>query len=51
MAADHPVNKFLKPLPHDFYSRDPRVVSRQLLGKILVRRQKRKLLTSRIVEV
>ena len=51
MAADHTVNKFLKPLPHDFYLRDPRVVSRHLLGKILVRREKRKLLTARIVEV
>jgi DNA-3-methyladenine glycosylase len=51
MAADYAVNKFLKPLPHDFYLRDPRVVSRHLLGKILVRREKRKLLTARIVEV
>ena len=51
MAADHTVNESLKPLPHDFYLRDPRVVSRHLLGKILVRRQKRKLLTARIVEV
>jgi DNA-3-methyladenine glycosylase len=39
------------PLPRDFYSRDPRVVSRALLGKILVRRQGRKLLTARVVEV
>jgi DNA-3-methyladenine glycosylase len=41
----------LAPLPRDFYSRDPRVVSRDLLGKILVRRQSRKLLAGRIVEV
>lgn len=41
----------LAPLPRDFYTRDPRVVSRQLLGKVLVRRQGRKLLTARIVEV
>src|SRR6202011_3974304 len=30
---------------------DPRAVSRELLGKVLVRRQQRKLLTGRIVEV
>jgi len=40
-----------KPLPRTFYSRDPREVSRDLLGKILVRRENRKLLTGRIVEV
>ncbi len=39
------------PLPRDFYTRDPRAVSRDLLGKILVRRQRRNLLTARIVEV
>jgi DNA-3-methyladenine glycosylase len=50
-GTDHTVDKPGKPLPRDFYSRDPRVVSRQLLGKILVRRQQRKLLTARIVEV
>jgi DNA-3-methyladenine glycosylase len=41
----------LNPLPADFYARDPCVVSRELLGKVLVRRQHRKLLTARIVEV
>ena len=41
----------LVPLPRDFYSRDPRLVSRDLLGKILVRRGPRKLLAARIVEV
>jgi DNA-3-methyladenine glycosylase len=40
-----------KPLSRAFYSRDPREVSRDLLGKILVRRENRKLLTGRIVEV
>jgi DNA-3-methyladenine glycosylase len=41
----------LAPLPRDFYSRDPRLVSRDLLGKILLRRRGRKLLAGRIVEV
>jgi DNA-3-methyladenine glycosylase len=45
------VDKPGKPLPRDFYSRDPRKVSRDLLGKILVRREPEKLLTARIVEV
>lgn len=41
----------LAPLPRDFYTRDPLAVSRDLLGKVLVRRQDRKLLRARIVEV
>lgn len=41
----------LVPLPREFYTRDPRGVGRDLLGKILVRRQQRRLLTARIVEV
>ena len=41
----------LVPLPQDFYARDPRAVSRDLLGKVLIRRQDRKLLRARIVEV
>jgi len=38
-------------LPVAFYDRDPRQVSRDLLGKVLVRREGRKLLIGRIVEV
>jgi DNA-3-methyladenine glycosylase len=41
----------LRTLPREFYDRDPREVSRDLLGKVLVRRQGRKLLKGRIVEV
>ncbi|HYM08489.1 MAG TPA: DNA-3-methyladenine glycosylase [Terriglobales bacterium] len=44
-------SRSMVPLPRDFYTRDPRAVSRDLLGKILVRRQRRGLLTARIVEV
>jgi DNA-3-methyladenine glycosylase len=35
----------------EFFERDPREVSRELLGKLLVRRQRRTLLAGRIVEV
>jgi DNA-3-methyladenine glycosylase len=38
-------------LPRAFYDRDTRLVAPDLLGKILIRRQGRKLLTARIVEV
>jgi len=41
----------LPPLPRSFYNRDPRLVSFDLLGKLLVRRNARKVLTGRIVEV
>src|SRR5438067_3189198 len=41
----------LRVLPRNFYDRDPRLVGPDLLGKILVRREGRKLLTGRIVEV
>ncbi len=39
------------PLPRSFYNRDPRRVARDLLGKILVRREGKKILVGRIVEV
>ena len=37
-------------LPRSFFNRDPRRVGRDLLGKIVIRRQGRKLLAGRIVE-
>ena len=39
------------PLERAFYSRDPRRVARELLGKVLVRERGRHRLTARIVEV
>ena len=45
------MNQLRKALPREFYDRDPRRVSRNLLGKVLVRRQGRTFLTGRIVEV
>jgi len=41
----------LPPLPRDFYNRDPRRVARDLLGKLLIRREGRQVLAGRIVEV
>ena len=43
--------RVVRPIPRFFYNRDPRLVGPDLLGRILVRRQGRKLLTGRIVEV
>jgi DNA-3-methyladenine glycosylase len=43
--------KAIKRLPPDFFNRDPRRVSRDLLGKVLMRRHGRKLLAGRVVEV
>ena len=40
-----------QPLPREFYDRDPRRVSRDLLGKVLVRCEATKLIAARIVEV
>ena len=37
-------------LPREFYDRDPVTVGRELLGKLLIRREGRKLLAGRIVE-
>lgn len=44
-------NKPLTALPRDFYDRDPRTVCGELLGKVLLRRERKKVLTARIVEV
>ena len=41
----------LPPLPRSFYDRDPRKVSRDLLGKLLLRRDGKNVLAARIVEV
>jgi DNA-3-methyladenine glycosylase len=51
-----PSSKQMKPVPlrvlsRDFYDRDPRLAGPDLLGKILVRRRGRQLVTGRIVEV
>jgi len=43
--------KLRTPLAREFYTHDPRDVSRNLLGKVVVRRQGRKLLAGRVVEV
>lgn len=41
----------LSPLSRAFFNRDPRRVSRELLGKILVRQRRTQTLSARIVEV
>lgn len=41
----------IRPLARDFFNRDPRRVARELLGKVLVRRDGGQFLTARIVEV
>ena len=43
--------QFAQRLPRSFYDRDPRRVGRDVLGKILVRREGSKFLAGRIVEV
>jgi DNA-3-methyladenine glycosylase len=45
------VNSLRKPLPRAFYDRDPRTVSRELLGKVLVRRDGKNVRAARIVEI
>jgi DNA-3-methyladenine glycosylase len=43
--------KDAKLLRRSFFNRDPRIVSRHLLGKLIVRKEGRKVLAGRIVEV
>jgi DNA-3-methyladenine glycosylase len=54
MRNPSPPNSFdparLKAVPRAFFNRDPKVVARELLGKVVVRRNPRKLLAGRIVE-
>lgn len=45
------ITQLRAPLPREFYDRDPRLVSRDLLGKVLVRKERTLLLAARIVEV
>src|SRR5262249_29874925 len=45
------ITKVQRPLTRKFFDRDPRVVSRELLGKVLVRRERKKFIVGRIVEV
>jgi len=46
-----PIEQLRTPLSRDFYNRDPRRVSRGLLGKVLVRKEGARVLAARIVEV
>jgi len=50
-ALVRPTRQLRAPLPREFYDRDPRRVSGELLGKVLVRRQGRRMQAARIVEV
>ena len=45
------LTRFRKALSREFYDRDPRHVCRELLGKVLVRRERSLMLAARIVEV
>ena len=54
MSPGNPSSKSIRrlpPLAREFYDRDPRQASHDLLGKTLVRKDGRKLLAGRIVEV
>lgn len=48
MGVDHLRHATI--LPREFYNRDPVTVARELLGKLLIRREGRQLLAGRIVE-
>lgn len=49
VTPDNPIRSAL--LSREFFNRDPRHVARDLLGKLIVRKQGRSLLAGRIVEV
>ena len=49
-AATAPTINPPRPLPQEFFARDPRVVGRELLGKLIVRQLGSRVLTARIVE-
>lgn len=53
IKPSEPANRLsrLAPLSREFFDRDPRHVSRDLLGKVLVRRNGKNLRAARIVEV
>src|ERR1700751_1484046 len=51
LAVETASLRYLPPLPRSFYDRDPRRVGRDLLGKVLLRREGKRLLAGRIVEV
>ncbi|HYG98397.1 MAG TPA: DNA-3-methyladenine glycosylase [Terriglobales bacterium] len=50
VAADHFDPTRLRPVPRDFYNRNPRQVAPDLLGKVLIRREREALISGRIVE-
>lgn len=45
------IGRLRKPLSRAFYDRDPRLVCRELLGKVLVRKEHGRVLSARIVEL
>lgn len=49
LFGNHLVQSFVR-LPRDFYDRQPAAVARELLGKLLIRRVGRQMLSGRIVE-
>ena len=50
-AEPEPVDiRRARPLPREFFLRDPRLVGRELLGKLLIRRHGERILAGRLVE-
>src|SRR5512140_2197018 len=43
-------HRALKPIVRGFYNRDPRIVARELLGKVLIREERGRRMSGRIVE-